>query len=58
MHLKAIAIKEKLLGERNYEVALSLGHLASLYTYDMAKYSEAEKLYRRSIDISGLIRSL
>ena len=51
MHLKAIAIKEKLLGPEDYEVALSVGHLASLYNYDMHKYPEAEQLYLRSISI-------
>ena len=51
MHLKAIGIKERLLGRHDYEVALSLGHLASLYNYDMHLYKEAEKLYIRSIDI-------
>ena len=51
MHLKAIAIKEKLLGPEDYEVALSVGHLASLYNYDMQKYNEAEQLYLRSISI-------
>jgi len=51
MHLKAIAIKERLLGVDDYEVALSVGHLASLYNYDMNKYDEAEQLYLRSIDI-------
>jgi hypothetical protein len=51
MHLKAIEIKERLLGPDDYEVALSIGHLASLYNYDMEKYDEAEKLYLRSIAI-------
>ena len=51
MHLKAIAIKERLLGVDDYEVALSVGHLASLYNYDMNKYDEAEQLYLRSIAI-------
>ena len=51
MHLKAIAIKERLLGAEDYEVALSVGHLASLYNYDMQKHEEAEKLYLRSISI-------
>ena len=51
MHLQAIEIKERLLGSEDYEVALSVGHLASLYNYDMEKYYEAEKLYLRSIDI-------
>ena len=51
MHLKAIEIKERLLGPDDYEVALSVGHLASLYNYDMNKYEEAERLYMRSINI-------
>ena len=51
MHLKAIAIKEAKLGVSDYEVALSIGHLASLYNYDMKKYTEAEQLYLRSIAI-------
>lgn len=36
---------------QDYEVALSLGHLASLYNYDMERYSSAEGLYLRSIAI-------
>ena len=51
MHLKAIDIKERLLGPDDYEVALSVGHLASLYNYDMNKFQEAERLYMRSINI-------
>ena len=35
MHLKAIEIKEAILGKHDYEVALSIGHLASLYNYDL-----------------------
>ena len=52
MHLKAIQIKEKILGANDYEVGLSLGHLASLYNYHMHKYKQAERLYLRSISIS------
>lgn len=52
MHLTAISIKEELLGPEDYEVALSLGHLASLYAYDMRYYEQSEDLYLRSIDIS------
>jgi len=48
MHLKAIEIKEKILGKDNPEVALSLGHLASLYAYQLKRFKEAEKLYLRS----------
>lgn len=36
---------------QDYEVALSLGHLASLYNYDMELYDKAEQLYLRSIAI-------
>lgn len=50
-HLKAIEIKERLLGPEDYEVALSVGHLASLYNYDMEYHTEAESLYKRSIEI-------
>ncbi|XP_036341708.1 amyloid protein-binding protein 2-like isoform X1 [Rhagoletis pomonella] len=52
MHLKAIQIKTDLLGAYDYEVGLSIGHLASLYNYHMGKYREAESLYMRSIEIS------
>ena len=51
MHLKAIEIKEAKLGASDYEVALSIGHLASLYNYDMNQHLKAEKLYIRSIKI-------
>ncbi len=36
---------------KDYEVALSLGHLASLYNYDMSEYRKAEELYLKSIRI-------
>ncbi|CAG9786968.1 unnamed protein product [Diatraea saccharalis] len=52
MHLKAIAIKEELLGPDDYEVGLSIGHLASLYNYHMNMHHAAEQLYLRSISIS------
>lgn len=52
MHLKAISIKEELLGMEDYEVGLSIGHLASLYNFHMNRYRDAEKLYYRSIEIS------
>lgn len=48
MHLKAIEIKESILGKDDPEVALSLGHLASLYAYQLNRYNEAEQLYLRS----------
>ncbi|XP_011699990.1 PREDICTED: amyloid protein-binding protein 2 [Wasmannia auropunctata] len=52
MHLRAIGIKEELLGLNDYEVGLSVGHLASLYNFHMNRYRDAEKLYHRSISIS------
>lgn len=51
MHLKAIRIKEELLGPDDQEVSLSIGHLASLYNFHMCLYKDAERLYYRSIDI-------
>jgi tetratricopeptide (TPR) repeat protein len=51
LHLKAIQIKESLLGLEDPEVALSLGHLASLYNYDMMKFKKAETMYKRCINI-------
>lgn len=52
MHQRAIKIKTDILGAYDYEVGLSIGHLASLYNYHMNKHREAEKLYLRSISIS------
>lgn len=52
LHKRAIKIKSDLLGPFDYEVGLSIGHLASLYSYHMKKYREAEKLYLKSIAIS------
>lgn len=51
MHLKAIEIKKSILGEDSPEVALSLGHLASLYAYQLNKFQEAERLYLQAIKI-------
>ncbi|XP_043270532.1 amyloid protein-binding protein 2 isoform X2 [Venturia canescens] len=52
MHLKAIGIKKELLGPDDYEMALSIGHLASLYNFHMGRYRDAEQLYLRSIAIN------
>ena len=52
MHLKAIRIKEEILGPDDGEVGLSIGHLASLYNFHMSRYRDAEQLYFRSITIS------
>lgn len=53
MHLKAIELKKAIVGPDDYEVALSLGHLASLYNYDLSRYEDAEQLYLRSIEIGN-----
>uniref|UniRef100_A0A914S052 Uncharacterized protein n=1 Tax=Parascaris equorum TaxID=6256 RepID=A0A914S052_PAREQ len=52
MHKKAIAIKARVLGEDDYETALSMGHLAALYTHDMDRQEEARDLYLKSIHIA------
>lgn len=52
MHLKAISLKEKVLGPLDQEVGLSVGHLASLYNFHLRRYRDAEQLYLRSIEIS------
>lgn len=56
MHKRAIKIKADILGEFDYEVGLSIGHLASLYNYHMKNYQEAERLYLRSINISMMTK--
>lgn len=53
MHNLAIKIKTDILGPCDFEVGLSIGHLASLYNYHMYRYRDAEVLYLRSIDISN-----
>lgn len=55
MHLKAIKIKEEIVGKDDYEVGLSVGHLASLYNYHTFEFKKAEQLYLRSIEISESI---
>lgn len=51
MHLKAIEIKKRVVGEEDYETALSLGHLAALYTNDMGRHREARDLFLKSAAI-------
>ena len=51
LHLEAIRIKSCILGDDDPEVAVSLGHLASLYNYDIKDYHKAEDLYHRGIKI-------
>lgn len=55
MHNLAIKIKTDILGPWDFEVGLSIGHLASLYNYHMNRYRDAEVLYLRSIDISKFV---
>lgn len=52
LHRKAIDLKSLLLGPSDFEVGISIGHLASLYNYHMKKHKEAEDLYLQSIQIS------
>lgn len=54
MHLNAIRIKELILGKRHTEVAMCLGHLASLYTYKLRRFKEAENLFLRAEKICKL----
>uniref|UniRef100_T1KDR3 MalT-like TPR region domain-containing protein n=2 Tax=Tetranychus urticae TaxID=32264 RepID=T1KDR3_TETUR len=49
--LLSIEIKEKYLGKDDYEVAQSYGLLASLYSYDMGLYLQAESCYLKAIEI-------
>ena len=52
MYLKAIRLKEALLGKDDIEVGLSVFPLAVLYTHNLVNYEQAEELYLRSINIS------
>ncbi|VDO01736.1 unnamed protein product [Rodentolepis nana] len=52
LYLKAISIQERFLGPNDFEVGLSIEHLASLYNYQMGEYKKAEALYLRSVQIS------
>eukprot|EP00911_Craspedida_sp_UC1_P002880 UC1_evm1s2108 len=51
-HVRAIDIKKQLLGPRDYEVVISMGHLASLYCYMMERPADAIALYENSVRIS------
>ena len=48
---KVLKIREKVLGPRHPETAISLNSLAGLYLF-MGAYDNAEPLYRRSLAIS------
>ncbi|KAL3313429.1 Amyloid protein-binding protein 2 [Cichlidogyrus casuarinus] len=52
MHKLTIFIKELLLGPSDLDVGLSVGHLASLYTFDMQKLEEGIELHERSLRIN------
>lgn len=54
MHLKAIKIKESILGNYHPEVAICLNHLASLYTFQLNKFDDAEYLFLKSKRICKL----
>ncbi|MGF1481475.1 MAG: tetratricopeptide repeat protein [Cyanophyceae cyanobacterium] len=48
---RALAIRERVLGEEHADVATSVNNLASLY-YDQGNYAKAEPLFRRALRIS------
>lgn len=50
LYLKALAIQEKRLGPENAEVAVTLNHLAMLYSF-WGKFTESETLQKRSLAI-------
>ena len=50
LHLQALAIRKKVLGEQSPEHALSLNNLALLYL-SMGKYAKAEQLYLQCLGI-------
>ena len=50
LHLRALAIREKVLGPEHPQVATSLNNLAELYR-TQGKYAQAEPLYKRSLAI-------
>jgi tetratricopeptide (TPR) repeat protein len=52
---KAISLQEKALGEDHVNTAVTLEHLAALYT-DMQRYAQAESLYKRVIAIEERMR--
>ncbi len=45
-----LALQQKFIGEDHVNMAVTLEHLAALYT-DMQRYTQAEVLYRRVIAI-------
>jgi tetratricopeptide (TPR) repeat protein len=48
--LRALSIKEKLLGPQHPDVAMTLNNLAVLYKTQQ-RYDEAENFYRRALSI-------
>ena len=50
LYQRALAIKERVLGEEHPDTAGSLNNLALLYA-DQGKYEEAEPLYQRALAI-------
>ncbi len=50
LYLRALSIREEVLGADHPDVANSLNHLALLYAYQ-GRYSEAEPLYLRALGI-------
>jgi tetratricopeptide (TPR) repeat protein len=50
LYLRALAIREQVLGPEHLDTAQSLYNLARLY-YDEGRYAEGEQLYRRALAI-------
>jgi tetratricopeptide (TPR) repeat protein len=50
LYLRALAIREKVLGPEHPNVATSLTELAWLYT-DQGNYTQAEQLYQRALAV-------
>lgn len=50
-HLRSIEIKQAILGNFSYELAVSYSLLASLYNYEMNLFKRAHLYYSKSIDI-------
>lgn len=56
MYLKAVEIREEVLGEDNIEVAKCLTLLADLYIDELRNYHAAEKCYLQALPICKLFK--
>lgn len=51
MRLKAISIKDSILGLNSLDVAISLCYLGDFYSKELNKYPEAKQCFLRSLKI-------